>query len=340
MLLTVSLGMCACGNQAKGDFLAKAYEATTNLEYDTALSTIDQALLAGEDMRELYRLQGICFLQMGRYDEAASAFESSLQQSGSLIDTMDVDLNFYLAKAYEKAGKYPEAATICDHILAYAKENQDAYELRGTVKLMQDDFEGAKADFDKALAGKSLHIDRLERIYEVLDSKGYKDQGQIYLQNAIDRGAKTLSEYDKGRLYYFLGEYETARELLEKSTEPGDGSTYFLGKCWEALGEYNYAASVYQSYLQQGNKSARIENQLAICQMNLGDYDTALTTIQTALEESDDVELKKSLRFNQIVAYEYKSEFGKAKAAMTEYLASYPDDEKAQREYEFLKTRK
>ena len=52
------------------------------------------------------------------------------------------------------------------------------------------------------------------------------------------------------------------------------------------------------------------------------------------------LQLKNFFFFNQIVAYEYKSEFGQAKAAMNAYLQSYPDDEVALREYEFLKTRK
>ena len=46
-----------------------------------------------------------------------------------------------------------------------------------------------------------------------------------------------------------------------------------------------------------------------------------------------------SLRFNRIVAYEYLGQFDQAKLAMEQYLALYPDDENAQREYTFLKTR-
>ena len=41
----------------------------------------------------------------------------------------------------------------------------------------------------------------------------------------------------------------------------------------------------------------------------------------------------------EIEGYEYLGEFDKAKLAMKQYLALYPDDEKAQREYVFLQTR-
>ena len=46
-----------------------------------------------------------------------------------------------------------------------------------------------------------------------------------------------------------------------------------------------------------------------------------------------------SLMFNELVAYEYLGQYDKAKLAMDQYLALYPDDEKAQREAVFLQTR-
>ena len=46
-----------------------------------------------------------------------------------------------------------------------------------------------------------------------------------------------------------------------------------------------------------------------------------------------------SLAFNEIVAYEHLGEFEKAYVLMGSYLNSYPDDEQARREYDFLSTR-
>lgn len=45
------------------------------------------------------------------------------------------------------------------------------------------------------------------------------------------------------------------------------------------------------------------------------------------------------LRFNQIVAKEYMGSFAEAKTMIQEYLKIYPDDTKAKKENEFLKTR-
>ena len=49
--------------------------------------------------------------------------------------------------------------------------------------------------------------------------------------------------------------------------------------------------------------------------------------------------MERVLEFNQIVAYEYTGDFKQAAVLMEAYLKKYPDDEKALREYEFLKTR-
>ena len=50
-------------------------------------------------------------------------------------------------------------------------------------------------------------------------------------------------------------------------------------------------------------------------------------------------QIMQTLRFNEIVAYEYLGQFDQARLKMEEYLTAYPDDAKAQREYEFLQTR-
>jgi len=50
-------------------------------------------------------------------------------------------------------------------------------------------------------------------------------------------------------------------------------------------------------------------------------------------------EIAQTLAFNEIIAYEYLGEYKKAAVLMEGYLSTYPDDEAAQREYGFLKTR-
>ena len=49
--------------------------------------------------------------------------------------------------------------------------------------------------------------------------------------------------------------------------------------------------------------------------------------------------MMQTLKFNEIITYEYMGEYKTAAALMNSYLRSYPDDDAAKREYEFLQTR-
>ena len=68
------------------------------------------------------------------------------------------------------------------------------------------------------------------------------------------------------------------------------------------------------------------------------DYEAALAAFQSgmAIENSG---LTQTLMYNEIVAYEYLGDFDKAKVLMRTYISSYPDDETAKRENDFLSTR-
>ena len=68
------------------------------------------------------------------------------------------------------------------------------------------------------------------------------------------------------------------------------------------------------------------------------EYSQALEAFQAAMKIEDNGMLQ-TLKFNEIVAYEYMGDYKTASALMSSYLTSYPDDGTAKREYEFLKTR-
>ena len=72
--------------------------------------------------------------------------------------------------------------------------------------------------------------------------------------------------------------------------------------------------------------------------MHMGEYELALSSFQTAMDIEDNG-MMQTLKFNEIVAYEYMEDYKTAAALMNSYLRAYPDDENAKREYEFLQTR-
>ena len=49
--------------------------------------------------------------------------------------------------------------------------------------------------------------------------------------------------------------------------------------------------------------------------------------------------MKQEIQFNVIVCYEKLEDWDNAEAKLEDYVTAYPDDEKAAKEAEFLKTR-
>lgn len=92
----------------------------------------------------------------------------------------------------------------------------------------------------------------------------------------------------------------------------------------------NYDAELYASTF----------NLLGACEMKLGNYKMALNYYRLGMEqEGCTEEMLQEMRFNEIVALEKIGDLENAKLKLTEYVAAYPDDEKAAKEAEFFETR-
>ena len=249
-------------------------------------------------------------------------------------------MNYYLATAYYKQGDDAQAIRIYNTILSLFPKEKDALYLRGSILLHQssDNYESAKADFDRAIELAPSDFDQLLNICQVLKECGYQDAGREYLENAMANNAKDMSDYNKGRICFYLENYQDARDYLERAKDTaGGGAVLYLGRTWEILGDYNYASSVYEAYLAN-TPDAEIYNQLGMCRLKMNDPQAALEAFQAG-QTVENCPILQILQYNEIVACEQLEDFQKAASLMQSYLKTYPDDEQAQRENIFLKTR-
>lgn len=337
VLIMAVMMLSGCGD--KTEYVLQASSLIESGEYDKAIEILDAAEKSGEDMRLVHRTRGIARMGLSDYEAAEKEFIDSLSSNGGFVKDMDVDTSYYLAISQYRMGDIREANETYSAILALYPKESDAFYLRGRTYLALQDTDNAKSDFDKAIRLSPDDPDLYIQIYEALSEAGLGDDGQRYLKNAMELNTK-LSYFQKGRLYYCMGEYEKAKESLELAVNEGNDSqaTLYLGRTYEALGDMNYAASLYRTYLETDPGNAQVLNQLGLCLMSLEDYAAALDAFNKGLETGDPA-MDQSLRFNQITAYEYMGGFEKAKALMLEYLERYPADQEAVRENEFLSTR-
>ncbi len=329
--------LAACGGIEEKT--ANATKMIQNLDYEGALAELAAAEDAGENKRLIERSRGIAYMGLTDYGQAAEAFLRSLAHSNGFVQDIDFDTNYYLAAAYTKDGQYDKAEDAYNAILALRPGEEDAYFLRGNVRMNLGNFQEAKADFDKVLSMDARNYDRLIEIYEVLAYFGYQEEGQEYLQTALAAGGKKMDNFSRGRIYYYQGEYQKACLALEEARGEGNAESYlYLGRAYEATGDYNYAASVYSSYIGQFEGNAEVYNQLGLCEMERGEYSKALEAFQAGMQLENSTVMQ-TLSFNEIVAYEYLGEYEHAYVLINNYLKNYPDDEQARREYDFLSTR-
>lgn len=338
LLGTVLLSCFFSGCGKENTNVTLGMSAIENLQYEEALADFDQAVLSGEDEQLINRGRGIAYIGLSDYESAIDCLILSLQKSNGHIEKLEYDTNFYLGLAYYKNGNYQEALDTYSSIITMDSNNEEAYFERGLSYLELGQVELSIKDFDKALSFDTKNYSRYIDIFCSLKEKGYLDYGNEYLERALAINDKKQTDYDKGRLYYYSGQYSEALSYFDSATRAAGGDAYlYLGKCYEALGDYNYAANVYLNFLST-QSDAQIYNQLGLCKMKLGAYDEALEAFQKGIALND-LSKMQSLRLNEITAYEYLGEFDQAKLSMANYLSTYSDDEIASREYSFLETR-
>ncbi len=318
-------------SQASG---SEVYTLIEDMKYEEALSKLESEDLGTQ---EALRVEGICYMGLGQYENAADAFERALSENTGFLYEIDYDINKYLAVAYNKLGEYEKAEQVYAAMCALTPKDADAWYMHGVTYLELGQYEDAVTCFDTAVDLSPTDYDLMISIYQALAQYGYRTLGEEYIDGILG-SSLNISDYDRGRILYYTGEYSQAIVYLEKVKSNGSQEVIlYLAMSYEALGDYNYAANVYTSGLDLG-ESAVLYNQLGLCQLKLGLYEEALESFTSGLS-CNDTSLRQNLRFNQIVAYEMLGDFDTAKSLIVQYVSDYPNDEEAQREYVFLQSR-
>lgn len=334
------LGGCAMGG-ATGDKTVQGIHALEEQNYQEAQKLFAQAVQEGEQDVLAYRGLGQAYMGLAKYEEAEAAFTAALESTDDRMPENRQDIMLYLATVQYREGKYEETISTCDEILEEAeKGNADAYFLRGASYLYEDLQDEASRDFNAAVNLAGEDYDLYLNIYECYSKMNLSGLGGEYLQSALDiKGDELENYYNRGRIYYYLEDYETAQSQLIRPVEAKyEPAMYLIGKVYLALEDYEHAQAIYQQIQSEFGTDVQVYNGLALCAIESGDYDTALSCITQGLE-LEGTAGKQELYFNEIVAYERKLDFAAAKAKAQEYVERYPSDEAGQKEWIFLSTR-
>jgi tetratricopeptide (TPR) repeat protein len=225
-------------------------------------------------------------------------------------------------------------------LIDYDRNNAQAFYLRGSLYLQENDVENARSDFQSALDVGKYDFQLYIAVAQELKSVGLTDEGDDILRQTLDWKGTTSEYYRQfGYVHFLLGEYDLARQYLDKAAGQGDtGALLYLAQVYEAMGNEQQAQALYESYLGQNAGDPVALNRLGLRRMEEGEFEQALVCFQggLALENPDN---KQTLRRNEIAALEHLSRFAEAREKMSAFIADNPEDEEAAREYVFLQTR-
>ena len=154
------------------------------------------------------------------------------------------------------------------------------------------------------------------------------------------------SQIDKGVEYLNEENYEKAAESFSEAVQNGKseelGQAYKgLGMAYWEMGEYTKARESLEGALENGvQETASLYNLMACSAMEEEKFAEAQGYFEKGLAlEEDSKELVQEMKYNQVICYEKQAKWGEAKEAIEAYVKEYPDDEKAAREAQFLRTR-
>lgn len=307
-------------------------------DYRNALACFEDAREEEGETVQILRAIGIAWTGQKVFDKAEAAFSAALKAAGSSDRAMKADLYLYLADARYHQENYSGCIEACDELFRM-KKVKDGYFLRGSAYLRMNQYKEADTDFKKFISDSREYDDYLD-VYKIYKECDLNADGVEYLEKALEFPPKSAeASYDRGRIYYYLGEYSKAEKELKKAWEDEYAQAgIYLGKVYIAAQELEKAREVYKKCRDADQLKAEAYNGLAYCAIQEEDYKSALSYLQKGLE-IDDSEVNQVLLFNEIVVYERLTDIETAKKRLNLYLKKYPADEKALREKTFLQTR-
>ena len=260
----------------------------------------------------------------------------------------------------EKVSLFLAAAVLSLGILSgWGGESKEAKEARmtGIEQLNAGNYQDAIDSFGKALDESdgivnSFELDVLkyrgEAEYKLAD---YKAAAQTYgILAEVDGGKaeylyyKAASEAADGQAEDAEKDFAAAEEKAKNSKKssaaaPGVSLAFTaLASAARDAGDSELAAQYCNQAIERGVSGPEIYNQLAISEMEAGDYESAMSHYEEALSLADS-ETALVIRQNIAVLYEKEGDFAKALEEFKECQAAGADTPEVQKEIRFLESR-
>lgn len=314
-------------------------------KYQDALDQLDRAYMDKDMMvirqnnKRILRGRGIAYYHMLQTEKAIEQFKLALEIDE--LSYLDMDILYYMADSLQTIGSYEEAVKAYTDILYIDNKNAAAYGKRACSYKYLGDYDKSLADYESAIELEPKNYEHYFGKYYLMKANGDESGAASVLSQAEKITVATSEDkYQLAKVHFLQGNYDEA--LSELSDGYAGGFTeayYYIGEIYRIQKDYEKAAYYYDIFIDSGEvSSSNVFNQMAICRIKLGDYEAALDYLEQGLAYNYAGTLQ-VLKKNEIIVYEYLGRYDEAKERMAGYLTSYPEDESAKREAEFINTR-
>ena len=339
-LCFILLLLSACGGVAPLTSYERGMAALQSGDLNAAMGHFSESAQTSGEEAMGYRGMGLIHVKRQEYPEAIEAFRNSLDhvKYENLNAAFSEDVQMYLANAYVH-DEQPEKAIMIYSQLLNSSHAADAYLLRGKLYAAEKKFGQAGQDFERAIElDPSFEV--YLQIYDIYVNLNRQADGAAYLKEARGRTTNSVEDsYQMGRICYLLGNFDMAKDQLSRAVGGNiPHAAALLGRVYLDQGDIVSARGVFQNCIESGRDIASGYNGLALCAIESGEYEDALDQIHAGLQGAD-AAVSEELLFNEIVAYERQHDFVTALQKMESFIATYPGNTAARREYTFLKSR-
>ena len=335
-----AIALSGCADSQARELYVQAENALSDGDFKTAENSYGQVIARGEYLAESYRGMGIAQIGEADYSDGAISLSKALLNADDTDKDFIRDVSMYLAYCRQMQGNTGEALKLYDELIEQDPD-ADLLFLRGKIYMSQNRFDLAEQDFNAA-ADISDDYNLYISIYETFASYRMGANGSEFLERAMSMAEDNEGDhYSRGLIYYYLQNYDDAREELIKALKEDRNDEkvmLLLGKTYLAMGDIADARAMYKEHTDDAENAADAYNGIALCDMAEENYNSALQNIEKGLEY-DDEDANRSLLFNEILVYEHFRDWEKARALAEQYVRTYPLEEEGAREYEFLSTR-
>ncbi len=233
----------------------------------TGCSGISEEMLAERD-------EGIACMESGDYEAAIEKFEDIISQAERVTD-FHLDILKYRAEAEYSLDDYDAAIYTYDLLEQLDGENAQYCYLKAVCYAKAGDTDKAA---EQITAGRELedgtmpgtgYAEAMETIADILSDSGDFSGACVVYEALISAG------YDTGDIYNSLmlalidmRDYEGALDVYEESlalsnNEAAKDRAFNAAVCYEYLGQYDKAISMFESYTDEFGDDERAEHELA-----------------------------------------------------------------------------